>query len=925
MIRRPSLSILLSTRLVSAASLVLALAAGSAFAAETVLVQAGKSMVWRANSTNPGIGTTWTAEGFSPTGWSAGTYGVGYETGTGAAALIATTVPSTSNSVYTRTTFTIADVSAVSNLFLGADYDDGYVAWINGVEVFRSAQMPAGTPAWNTPAAAHESSNGASPNYGTLQNISAAGIAALHNGTNTLAVGVWNTTLPSSDLVVVPRLSMNMPVSVTRGPYLQMGTPTSTMVRWRTSTATDSCVRYGAAPGSLAFSACNAGSTTEHIVNVTGLDADTTYYYSVGTGTSTLAGNTSDFFFTTSPPVGTGKPTRVWVLGDSGTANANARAVRDAYLNFAGADTTDLWLMLGDNAYSTGTDLQHQAAVFDTYPTMLRKSVLWPTLGNHDGMTADSATQTGPYYNIFSLPAGAQAGGVPSGTEAYYSFDYGDIHFICLDSYETDRSAGGAMMTWLEADLADTTANWIVAFFHHPPYSKGSHDSDTEVELVDMRENALPLLEEGGVDLVLTGHSHSYERSFLLDGHYDVSSTLTAAMKKDAGSGRTDGTGAYEKTGGGPAPREGAVHVVAGSSGQVTSAPLNHPAMYISFARLGSLVLDFDGPRLDVQFLDETGVRRDYFTIAKSAPPGGCGNGTLDVGEQCDDGNAIDTDACLSSCQNATCGDGFVRTGVEQCDDGNAVNTDACRNTCTLPVCGDGIRDSGESCDGADLGGATCGGCAGTIACTASCALNTAGCTNGICSATETCANCPADCTAGGGAACGNGVCEAGNGENCLTCAADCNGRQGGKPNGRFCCGASGGIGNVGCSASQCGNCTTGSSSTCCGDGTCSGSENSTTCQRDCGSAPVCGDGTCNGTETRCTCAGDCGAPPSTETSCTDGIDNDCDSLVDCSDTAQCSTSPSCATCSPAGSACTTSSQCCSANCKGKTGAKTCK
>ncbi len=81
-----------------------------------------------------------------------------------------------------------------------------------------------------------------------------------------------------------------------------------------------------------------------------------------------------------------------------------AAAVRNAYLNFTGTRHTDLWLMLGDNAYESGTDLEYQNAVFNMYPTLLRQSVVWPTLGNHDGVTADSATQTGPYYDIFTLP-----------------------------------------------------------------------------------------------------------------------------------------------------------------------------------------------------------------------------------------------------------------------------------------------------------------------------------------------------------------------------------------------------------------------------------------------------------------------------------------------------------------------------------------
>jgi hypothetical protein len=358
----------------------------------------------------------------------------------------------------------------------------------------------------------------------------------------------------------------------------------------------------------------------EHEVKLIGLLPDTQYYYSVGTTTGTLAGGDSAHFFLTSPELGTAKPTRIWIIGDSGTAGANARAVRDAYVNFAGTRYTDLWLMLGDNAYPDGTDSEYQAAVFTMYPSFLKQTVLWPTLGNHDGHTADSATQTGPYYNIFTLPKNGEAGGRASGTEAYYSFDYGNIHFICLDSYETNRAPGSPMLTWLKADLDDTVQDWIIAFWHHPPYSKGSHNSDTEANLIEMRQNVLPILEDYGVDLVLTGHSHSYERSFLLDGHYGSSSTLTSAMIKDSGDGREDGTGAYMKPTGLP-PHAGAVYAVAGSSGQTSGGALNHPAMFISLNLLGSMVLDIDGDRLDAKFLTKGGAIQDYFTIQKGNVP----------------------------------------------------------------------------------------------------------------------------------------------------------------------------------------------------------------------------------------------------------------------------------------------------------------
>src|SRR5207249_3047059 len=130
----------------------------------------------------------------------------------------------------------------------------------------------------------------------------------------------------------------------------------------------------------------------------------------------------------------------------------------------------------------------------------------------------------------------------------------------------------------LEQDLAANTNDWLIAFWHHPPYSKGTHDSDWEIELVQMRENALPILESYGVDLVLSGHSHVYERSFLINGHYGTTDTFNpATMRLNAGNGRINGNGPYTKPATGPLPNQGAVYVVAGSSGQTGFGSLNHP------------------------------------------------------------------------------------------------------------------------------------------------------------------------------------------------------------------------------------------------------------------------------------------------------------------------------------------------------------
>ena len=404
-----------------------------------------------------------------------------------------------------------------------------------------------------------------------------------------------------------------------RGPYLQQGSDESVTVRWRTAGNRDALVRYGTDPANLDQVEGDATVGIDHSVTLSGLSPDTRYYYRIGDNLNDFE-SSGDQYFDTHPAPGTSAPTRIWVLGDSGTANANAAAVRNAYLDYNGGPHVDVWLMLGDNAYNDGTDAQYQAAVFDLYPQVLRNSILWPTLGNHDGYSADSSTQSGPYYDIFTLPENGESGGMGSGTEAYYSFDYANIHFVSLDSYDTDRSDTGVMANWLRSDLSATNQEWIIAFWHHPPYSKGSHNSDTEQELIEMRTNFLPLLESFGVDLVLGGHSHSYERSMLINGHYGSSNTFDSSYVVNAGDGDPlgSGSGAYTKP---MEPDSGAVYTVAGSSGKITNARLNHPVMISNWMELGSMIIDVNDNQLDAVFLNSSGVIRDSFSIVHEAPP----------------------------------------------------------------------------------------------------------------------------------------------------------------------------------------------------------------------------------------------------------------------------------------------------------------
>ena len=432
-------------------------------------------------------------------------------------------------------------------------------------------------------------------------------------------------------------------VQLVRGPYLQEVSSETAIIRWRVDQAVDCRLSIFEVNGDPLGTVVST-NRTEHSVFINGLFPNETYLYRIDVvGGQVLAGG-PDVKLHMAPDPGEAGSYRIWVIGDSGTGDTNAENVRDAYLTHTGSTRTDVWLMLGDNAYNTGTDSEYQTAVFDMYTDILRNTPVWPATGNHD-------LTPGVFEAVFNLPEQGEAGGVPSGTERYYSFDYGNIHFVCLDSHTSDRSVGGAMLTWLAQDLAATGMEWIIAYWHHPPYSKGSHDSDnpldSEGRMRDMRENALPILEAHGVDLVLSGHSHSYERSMLLHGHTGLSATFDAdTMALDTGDGDPDGDGPYGKH------MTGTVYAVAGSSGTAAGGLGNHPVMVSAHNELGSMVIDVRTNILEAVFINSQGRVRDRFRIVHAPADDSDVDGLPDAWERewfgdtdTSDGGDTDTDS----------------------------------------------------------------------------------------------------------------------------------------------------------------------------------------------------------------------------------------------------------------------------------------
>lgn len=413
-----------------------------------------------------------------------------------------------------------------------------------------------------------------------------------------------------------------------RGPYLQMGSPTAMTIRWKTDVPTPTKVTYGDTFLKTEI-AESATLDTSHVVQLSGLQPFTKYFYSIGTDTQTFQADSSNYFYT-SPLTGSTQRIRMVAFGDCGTGTLKQKTVVEKIESYFGNDPIDGWLLLGDNAYSYGYFGEYQSKFFGVYQNynFMKHTVLWPTLGNHDyaGIrTWPSWLGTHPaYHELFTLPTNAECGGVASETESYYSYNYGNVHFVSLDSFAAEdgklvSDTTSKQVRWLKQDLSANQLTWTVVYFHHPPYTKGSHNSDTETELVNLRQNLVKVLEDYKVDIVLNGHSHNYERSHFMKGHYDLEASFDTTLHAiTTSSGRYDGSPnscPYIKA------DSGIVFVVAGTAGWTgaTSAGYPHNAMiYSNSSKTGALILDVLGNRFDVKYLSEDGEILDKFTLFKN-------------------------------------------------------------------------------------------------------------------------------------------------------------------------------------------------------------------------------------------------------------------------------------------------------------------
>lgn len=228
---------------------------------------------------------------------------------------------------------------------------------------------------------------------------------------------------------------------------------------------------------------------------------------------------------TTSEPVApaaTEVPLRIAVAGDVGTGGSEEFATADAMDRLEGTAEYAALLMLGDNVYEDGDPSKLGAAVFEPFADVLDGGTqLLAVLGNHD---------------VDSGFGDAQAAGLGM-PAAWYATRFDDVVVIALDSNRPDDLN---QLDFLERTLASSTETWKIVIFHHPPYSGGWHGSDMNV-----REAFVPLFEQYGVQLVLTGHDHDYQRSRAINGVTYVVSGGAALLRE---TGRADFSVVAEST-----------------------------------------------------------------------------------------------------------------------------------------------------------------------------------------------------------------------------------------------------------------------------------------------------------------------------------------------------------------------------------------
>ena len=507
--------------LIKSGLLVVALAMlGRVEAADRALIKPGDSWSYFKGMVAPPV--NWTAVLFDDSSWPMGPSGFSIGFGNYDEATTLPDMPGNYGSVFLRRKFVVAQLDEVVWPVLRIDYDDGFVAYLNGVEIARRG-LPGNVGEavlFNTPASPH-------PRGGTEEIDLRVFRSLFSEGTNVLALQVHNAEVANATWAVVPELLSG----ITRGPFLQSTSTNRTLVVWKTAIPVNTKVEFGLTPqlGTVVF---EAAPTTNHVVELTGLLADTTYFYQASSAAAGETVRSHVHSFTTLKSEGAVK---FLVVGDTGIGQSAQYDIARELAKRGG----DLLLHLGDIVYPQFTSERVDAKLFGVYGDLMAAQPWFFTIGNHDLYAGETH-----YLNAFHLPTNAV-----TGTEHYYSFDHGDVHFsVLLIPYVTQYqlTVGSDQYRWLTNDLATTSKPWKVLAYHVPMQTSALHRVDDWNlngirDSEEIREVLLPVAAQYGVQVTFSGHDHVFERFAPTNGVHTVTTggggvVLYGLAERDAGS-----------------------------------------------------------------------------------------------------------------------------------------------------------------------------------------------------------------------------------------------------------------------------------------------------------------------------------------------------------------------------------------------------
>ena len=294
-------------------------------------------------------------------------------------------------------------------------------------------------------------------------------------------------------------------------PYLQMPTPFSMTIQWRTSTEKNGTIQYGLTP-SLEMEVFDPEPSQWHAFTLTDLLPDTKYYYQVYSDGEAVG---EMYTFRTAP--GETLPFMFTVVGDTMYSVPEKLQIKENMLD----DNPSFVIHVGDFAGELGgyEESLWREHFFEDYEDLMSRIPLIPILGNHEYqgaiMVFFSIPDRAPlFHDYFTLP----------NNERWFSFDWANCHFIALDSNIPKDLRDGEQYGWLVQELEKSTdgiddPDWIFVCWHEPAFSSGAGQFDLMGR--DLRERYAPLMESYGVDIVFYGHDHFYERSYR-DGVYYI-------------------------------------------------------------------------------------------------------------------------------------------------------------------------------------------------------------------------------------------------------------------------------------------------------------------------------------------------------------------------------------------------------------------